>query len=92
MVLHISSVRTMDLVQTKPGTALYQTLSHEVFVVQRVKGLASETTIFTGPLHHMFVYIYIYIYIPFLRQPKLWSQKCTIILISTTSKDHNENI
>ena len=41
----MSSVKTMDLVQTKPSTELYQTLSHELLVVQRVKGLASEASL-----------------------------------------------
>ena len=42
MVLHMSSIKTKDLVQTKPSIVLYQTLSHKVLVVQRVKGFVSK--------------------------------------------------
>ena len=43
MVPRMISVKTMDLVRTKPSTVLYQTLYYELLAVQRVKGLASET-------------------------------------------------
>ena len=43
IVLRMSSVKTTDLVQTKPSAVLYQTLSHKLLAVQRIYGLASET-------------------------------------------------
>ena len=44
MVMPVSSVKIMDLAQTKPSTEWYQTLSHKLLIVQRVKGLTSKTT------------------------------------------------
>ena len=44
-ILLMSSIKAMDLVQTNPSTVLYETLSHKLLSVQRVKALASETSV-----------------------------------------------
>ena len=48
MALRMSSIKTTDLVQTKPSAELYQTLTHEMLVVQRVRGLPSKTRLSPG--------------------------------------------